>query len=368
MAVESAQRCGVNFEVYNLEESRLLNILKSFKVGVSSISLDRGRFFDYYDIRLAPGVRASKIDRLLMDIGLAMGAKSIPNGSVIMSDGIYRLSVQREEILSPTFGQMLNKYNENYYMPLFLGVSESGELVYKDLNKIPNLIVGGTTGSGKSVLLHSFIMSLLNSDVGLYLCDPKMVEFDRYSPFSAVRSISTSVNEISETIKTLVRIMNSRFSMLSKNNVRSASEFLGKNGERKMQPLCLVIDEWADLVLQEKSLQKELSILAQKGRAAGISIILATQRPAASVISGLIKANFPGRIAMRVASAVDSRVILDCSGAEKIDKIGTGLIIDGRSSEPVLFRAPNISDIDKELSSLNLKKSGVAGFLSMFGF
>lgn len=364
----SAQKCGVNFEVYNLEESRLLNILKSFKVGVSSISLDRGRFFDYYNIRLAPGVRASKIDRLLMDIGLAMGAKSIPSGSLIMSQGIYRLSVQREEIRSPNFGQMLNGYSGDYYMPLFIGVSESGDFIYRDLNKMPNLIVGGTTGSGKSVLLHSFVLSLLKSEAGMYLCDPKMVEFDRYSCLKNVKSLSSSVGEISVTIKTLINIMNYRFSILRKNGVRSASEYVDNNGTRLLQPLCLVIDEWADLVLQEKGLQKELSILAQKGRAAGISIILATQRPATSVISGLIKANFPGRIAMRVASAVDSRVILDQSGAEKIDNIGMGLILDGRSSEPVLFRAPNISDIDKELSSLNLKKSGVAGFLSMFGF
>ena len=108
--------------------------------------------------------------------------------------------------------------------------------------------------------------------------------------------------------------------------------------------------------------------MAQKGRAAGISIILATQRPSASVISGLIKANFPGRVALRVASAVDSRVILDKSGAEKIDSIGTGLIVDANSSEPTLFRAPNIVNIDKELGSLGLKKKSGSSIFSFFGF
>ena len=362
------EKCGVDFQVYNLEESRLLNILKSFKVNVSSISMNRGRFFDYYDIKLAPGVRATKLDRLLKDLGLALGAYTVPSGSLIMSEGVYRLSVQREEIISPSFKDMLEGYKGGFYMPLFVGIAESGDLVYKDLSKIPNLIVGGTTGSGKSVLLHSFIMSLLKNNTSLYLCDPKMVEFERYSSYKDVKSISNSVEDISSTIKKLIGVMNYRFSILRKRGVRSATEAVDRYGRGTMHPICLVIDEWADLVLQEKKLQKELSMLAQKGRAAGISIILATQRPATSVISGLIKANFPGRVAMRVASAVDSRVILDKSGAEKIDNIGVGLILDGRSSEPTLFRAPNISDIDKELASLGLEKTGASGIFRFFGF
>lgn len=361
-------KCGVDFQVYNLEESRLLNILKSFKVNVTSISMDRGKFFDYYYIKLAPGVRASKINRLLEDIGLALGAYTLPTGSLLMSEGTYKLSVQREEIMSPSFADMLNGYDKDFYMPLFIGIAESGDLIYRDLNKIPNLIVGGTTGSGKSVLLHSFIMSLLKNKTSLYLCDPKRVEFERYSSYKDVVNISNSVEDISSTINSLIQIMNYRFSALGKRGLRSAAEAVDKAGKRTMHPICLIIDEWADLVLQEKRLQKELSILAQKGRAAGISIILATQRPASSVISGLIKANFPGRAAMRVASAIDSRVILDKSGAEKIDNIGVGLMLDGRSSEPILFRAPNISDIDRELASLDLKKKSASGIFRFFGF
>jgi S-DNA-T family DNA segregation ATPase FtsK/SpoIIIE len=362
------QECEVPFQVYDIDESRLLNILKSFKVSVSSITLERGRFFDYYYIKLSPGVRASKLDRLLKDIGLALGAQTLPTGTLLMSKGVYRLSVQREEIESPTFGDMLNGYSGSYYMPLFIGISESGEAIYSDLNKMPNLIVGGTTGSGKSVLLHSLAMSLLKHGTSLYLCDPKMVEFDRYTKFDGVKKVVSSPEDTSAVIKELTAKMNQRFSVLKRAGARSADELVDQNGCRKISPICLIIDEWADLVLQEKGLQKQLCVLAQKGRAAGISVVLATQRPASSVISGLVKANFPGRIAMRVASAVDSRVILDKTGAEKIDNIGVGLILDGRSSEPTLFRAPNISDIDKELSALNLKKSRASGLFSFFGF
>ena len=111
----------------------------------------------------------------------------------------------------------------------------------------------------------------------------------------------------------------------------------------------IVVDEWADLVLQDKEIQKSLCLVAQKGRAAGVSIILATQRPSCRVISGLIKANFPGRVALKVASAVDSRVILDSNGAEKISDIGTGLYVDGSMSKPILFRAPYIEDVSEEL-------------------
>lgn len=365
--MNQALKGGVNFQVYNIQESKLLNILKSFKVEVSSISSESGKFFDYYYIRLAPGVRATKLDRLLEDVGLALGAQSVPTGSLIMSKGVYKLSVQREEIISPSFNEMLSSYDKSFYMPIFVGISESGDFLYKDLNKIPNLIVGGTTGSGKSVLLHSFIMSLLKYKTNLYLCDPKMVEFDRYSGLNGVEGIANSVDETLAIIKDLTSIMNSRFSILKKRGFRSASEFNLLQGV-SMPPICLVIDEWADLVLQDKSLQKDLSILAQKGRAAGISTILSTQRPSASVISGLIKANFPGRVALRVASAVDSRVILDRSGAEKIDNIGTGLILDGGSSEPTLFRAPNITDIDKELKTLGVKRSVSSSFFRFFGF
>jgi S-DNA-T family DNA segregation ATPase FtsK/SpoIIIE len=125
-----------------------------------------------------------------------------------------------------------------------------------------------------------------------------------------------------------------------------------------MRPMVMIVDEWADLVLQNKNIQKPLCVIAQKGRAAGLSVILATQRPAREVISGLIKANFSGRIALKVASNVDSRIILDHSGAEKITDVGVGLYLDQRMSEPLMFRSAWIEDPSKMFKTKRTKKKG----------
>jgi S-DNA-T family DNA segregation ATPase FtsK/SpoIIIE len=271
-----------------------------------------------------------------------------------MKDGVYKIEVQREEIESPTFMQVYNAFPKNYYAPIALGIDSFGELMHTDINSIPNLLVGGTTGSGKSVLLHSFILSLLGSDTDLYLIHPKMVEFGIYRDLNSVKKIVHSAEDAAFLIDEVRSIMEVRFSLLHKFKVRSAAEYnRGASPKTRLRPIVIVVDEWADIVLQDKEVQKTLCLVAQKGRAAGISIILATQRPSCRVVSGLIKANFPGRIALKVASAVDSRVILDQGGAEKISDIGTGLYLDGGLSKPKLFRAPNIVDIQGELAKIN---------------
>lgn len=347
-------------------EEKLFTLLKSFGFNTTSVSLDRKRFFDVYDVKLSPGMRSSRLDRILIDIGMAMGSHSHPLGYPVMKDGVYRIEVQREEIVSPTFQGVCNSFRKTDYAPVALGVNAIGEFVSLDLNKIPNLLVGGTTGSGKSVLLHSFVLSLLGSDTHLYLIDPKMVEFGLYKGLKSVRSLVHSAEEALEVIAEVRGIMEARFTALNKAGARNVVDYNRRaDSGLKMNPIVIIVDEWADLVLQDKDIQKALCLVAQKGRAAGISIILATQRPSARVVSGLVKANFPGRVALKVASAVDSRVILDKSGAEKITDIGTGLYLDGRLSKPMLFRAPNITDIQSELDLISPTKKKVS-FWSRF--
>ena len=238
-----------------------------------------------------------------------------------------------------------------------------------DLNTLPNILVGGTTGSGKSVLLHSFILSLLGSDAFLYLVDPKMVEFGVYSDLNAVKALVHSAEETNDIIEEVRTLMETRFYHLHKSGARNAIEYNRRvEPKNRMKPIVMVVDEWADLVLQDKTIQKSLCLVAQKGRAAGISIILATQRPSCRVISGLIKANFSGRVALKVASAIDSRVILDCKGAEKITDIGTGLYLDGSLSKPLLFRAPYITDIQKELDIVQPAPKKKKTFWNRFSF
>jgi len=336
------------------KEEKLFRLLSSFGIKADSVKLDQKRFFDIYDIKLANGIRSSRLDRVLVDIGMALSSHSHPSGSPIMREGIYRVEVQREEIVPPSFEQVYKSFPKNYYAPIALGVDSLGEFSFADLNSLPNLLVSGTTGSGKSVLLHSFVLSLLGSDAILHLVDPKMVEFGAYDKLESVKSIVHSPEEAGAVIEEVRSVMESRFLFLNKSGTRNVIEFNKLNDHKnRMRPIVIVVDEWADLVLQDKEIQKTLCMVAQKGRAAGISIILATQRPSCRVISGLIKANFSGRIALKVASAVDSRVILDRGGAEKITDIGTGLYLDGRLSKPMLFRAPHIVDIQEELSKIS---------------
>jgi len=346
-------------------EEKLFCLLKSFGINANYIKLDRKRFFDVYDVKLSNGVRSSRLDKVLVDIGMAMSSHSHPVGFPVMKDGIYRVEIQREEIISPIFEQAYNALPKDYYAPVALGTDSLGELSFVDLNTLPNLLVGGTTGSGKSVLLHSFILSLLGTNALLYLVDPKMVEFGVYSEFSSVRSIVHSAEEANLLIEELRAFMEVRFSHLHKSGTRNAVEYnMGVSQDKRMKPVVMIVDEWADLVLQDKNIQKSLCLVAQKGRAAGISIILATQRPSCRVISGLVKANFPGRIALKVASAVDSRVILDCGGAEKITDVGSGLYLNGNISKPMLFRAPHITDIKHELSKIRPAKRQKKSFWS----
>tara|TARA_A100001011_G_scaffold394262_1_gene486206 strand:+ start:3033 stop:4058 length:1026 start_codon:yes stop_codon:yes gene_type:complete len=325
-------------------------------VKVFSIEVEEGEYFDNYNLRLAPGVRHSKVDRLLTDIGLAISAHSVPIGYPVMKTGSYVIEVQTKEIDSPSFLDIYSNFKKDQLAPIAIGRDNSGDGFYVDLNTVPNLLVGGTTGSGKSMLLHSFVLSLLATRAKIYLVDPKMVEFGLYEGLSGIQSISNSVEETEAVINEVRDIMEKRFDLLKRNNCRNISEYNNFSGKSPLKPVVIIVDEWADIVLQKRDIQKPLCFLAQKGRAAGISIILATQRPSSSVISGLVKANFPGRIAMKVASAIDSRVILDKKGAEDLTDIGTGLYLDGRLSEPVLFRAPLLSSLNEEIESLSLSK------------
>tara|TARA_Y100000287_G_C14220875_1_gene356216 strand:+ start:433 stop:1533 length:1101 start_codon:yes stop_codon:yes gene_type:complete len=349
------------------KEERFFSLLKSFGVKADYVSLKSKRFFDVYDIKLSPGVRSSKIDRMLVDLGLSIGSHAHPVGYPVLRDGVYRVEVQKEELESPSLSDVIGEFNAKDFAPIALGADHHGDFFSVDLNKLPNLLVGGTTGSGKSVLLHSFILSLIKKEACLYLVDPKTVEFSMYSDLDCVKSLVNTVDDADVLIQEVRDLMETRFVYLSKSKARSAAEYNKRvSAENRMKPIVIVVDEWADLVLQNKEIQKTLCLVAQKGRAAGISIILATQRPSCRVISGLIKANFPGRVAMKVASAVDSRVILDCNGAEKITDVGTGLYLDGTMSKPSLFRAPLILDVEEEMAKINPEEKRRTSFWSRF--
>ena len=344
------------------KEERLANILKSFNISIKGMELIESRFFDIFNIKLSSGVKSSKIDKVLTEIGLEFESQSKPRGYPVMREGVYRIEIQHSKIECPDLVDFLEEC-EDMFAPIVLGTDSFGKKIVKDLNKMPNLLVGGTTGSGKSVVLHNFILSLIYSGADLFLVDPKMVEFSSYENIEEVKSIVSFFEDFENIIEHLKTLMQIRFKLLKGSRCRNVHEFnlKAKNQSDKLKPIVLVIDEWADIVLQNPKIQKPLCYLAQKGRAAGISIILATQRPSANVVSGLIKANFPGRIALKVASSIDSRVILDSVGAEAINDPGVGLYLDGSISEPILFKSPYIENLEEKMIEMEIDNSNEEG-------
>lgn len=338
--------CDVEVEV-------LEKILKSFKIKCDSIKYSSGETIDVYDLKLSPGVKTSNVDKALLDIGVSMRAHSCPIGYPILREGVYRIEVQKSGLRSCKFNELSGK-KYDMYNPVILGLDFDNKPLVKDLHKLPNLLIGGIPGSGKSVLLHSIIMSEILADASIYLIDPKMVEFGIYSDFKNVKEIAYDIDNAFRILSLVQIKMEERFALFNKKKVRDVLEY-NKTYKKSIKPIVIIIDEWADLVLKDKKIQDQLCIIAQKGRAAGISSIIATQRPSAKIISGLIKSNFSGRIAMRVASALESRIVLDYSGAEKLKDVGTGLYIDHNSNKPVLFRSPWILDVKKELESDSFK-------------
>ena len=328
------------------KEQQIANLLKAHKVGFDQIIYKEDRFFDIYKIKLSIGTKISKLDNLMPEIGLQLNGVSIPTGKMVPKEGLYQIEVQKQDIQSKSLNQLFDSVS-NMTMPLCLGTDKVGNDHIIDLNKIPNLLIGGTTGSGKSVLLHNIVLSLIKFDTEIFLADPKYVEFTMYQDLPQVKSISNEIDDLYIALDYIKSQMQKRYRLLSKNRSRNISEYNKKNAFSKLKPIALVIDEWADFVLQDKGLQKEICYIAQKGRAAGIGIVLATQRPSVNIISGVIKANFPGRICLKVASQIDSKVILDRSGGEKISGVGTGLYIDGSNQSLKMFRTPYVEDIDK---------------------
>jgi|7_EtaG_2_1085326.scaffolds.fasta_scaffold24620_3 S-DNA-T family DNA segregation ATPase FtsK/SpoIIIE len=345
--------------------NNLKNILDSYGISTAAIEVDSGCYVDTYNIKLSRGSRFSKIENVLVDIGLELESHIPPIGYPVTSDGVYRLEVQRCPIHVMSFGDALGatELTRGMYCPVNIGVTADMSRLVVDLNKLPNLIIGGVPGSGKSMLLHSIILSCLKADADLYLCDPKMVELSLYDECHKTKDISYSAEELRGTISCLIERMHARLASLRRNRVRDIIEnnkrhisngysngFFKRNSFRHMNPIVLVIDEWADIFFQDNKVESLLCLLAQKGRAAGISVVIATQRPSAKVLSGLVKASFPGRIAMRSASSIDSRVVLEKSGAERLRDPGVGLYLDPNRQTPVMFRAPLIDNIAEEIS------------------
>lgn len=271
------------------------------------------------------GTRLKNINIVLEDVARELGVSSLRAEAVEGSDNIG-FEMPAEEPKTIDFGQLVEASSDIAgELPICLGADIKGNPVWADLAKMPHLLVAGTTGSGKSVGLNTFILSLIlrkpSRDVKFVLIDPKRIEFSIYNNQEYMLAPVVDDNALAvKTLEYLVGQMENRYQLLQENMCRNIKEYNERAGH--LPYLVCVIDEFADLTSASPQAAKAVQLLAQKARACGIHLILATQRPSVDVVTGVLKANFPSRLAYKVASVADSRTILDMSGAEKL--IGRG--------------------------------------------
>ena len=329
-----------------------------------------------FQVKPAEGVKVSKIQNLEADLALAMKAKSVRIIAPIPGKDVVGVEIPNPKPEFVNLGDILESkaYRKKAIgLPMALGNDLNGKPYIADLTKMPHILIAGATGTGKSVCLNAIITSLIfrhgRETLDLLMVDPKMVELSAYKELPHLRkSVVTDPTKAARALKWAVIEMERRYKLLSLNGVRSIGEFnerLTKGqvelqgydseghivpyeqtnyGGRVLTYVVVVIDELADLMMTVKNdIEKPLIILAQKARAIGIHLIVATQRPSVNVITGLIKANFPSRIAFRVASKVDSRTILDQNGAETLLGDGDMLFLPPGANEPIRIQGAYIS-------------------------
>jgi S-DNA-T family DNA segregation ATPase FtsK/SpoIIIE len=340
----------VEIDMVELEahKDQIIETLLHYKIEITKISATVGPTVTLYEIIPAPGVRISKIKNLEDDIALSLSALGIRIIAPIPGKGTIGIEVpnMKKQMVSMKEVLTSDKFRKSKMdLPIALGKTISNEVFVVDLAKMPHLLMAGATGQGKSVGINSILMSLLYkkhpSQVKLVLIDPKKVELFPYSQLehhflaflpNQDEPIITDTAKVIHTLNSLCIEMDNRYDLLKKASVRNIREYNEKFVQRKLNPLkgnrflpfiVLVIDEFADLIMTAgKEVEIPIGRLAQLARAVGIHLIIATQRPSVNIITGVIKANFPARIAYKVTSKIDSRTILDTGGAEQL--IGRG--------------------------------------------
>ncbi len=340
-------------------KNRIIKVLQDFGIEIETINATVGPTITLYEITPAAGVRISKIRNLEADIALSLAALGIRIIAPIPGKGTIGIEVPNAKPVMVSMESILNskKFAESKMeLPVALGRTITNEVFMFDLAKMPHLLVAGATGQGKSVGLNCVITSLLYkkhpAELKLVMVDPKMVEFSIYSPIikhflakmpDETDAIITDTTKVIHTLKSLCIEMDNRYELLKNANVRSVIEYNNLFKERKLNPekghrylpyIVVVIDEFGDLIMTAgKDIEMPIARIAQKARAVGMHMIIATQRPTTNIITGTIKANFPARMAFRVSSMIDSRTILDKPGANQL--IGRGDLLFLSGSDPV---------------------------------
>lgn len=371
----------IDMKEQTANKNRIVEVLNSFGVQIKTIMATVGPTITLYEITPAEGVKISKIRNLEDDIALSLAALGIRIIAPIPGKGTIGIEVPNKKQNIVSMESILNskRFQETAMdLPIAIGKTITNEIFMVDLAKLPHLLVAGATGQGKSVGLNAIITSLLYkkhpNELKLVLIDPKKVEFSIYAPIAQhfmakvpddnEEPIITDVTKVIRTLNSLCKLMDSRYDMLKLAGARNIKEYNKKyvnhqlkltDGHEYMPYIVVVIDEFGDLIMTAgKEIEMPIARIAQLARAVGIHMVIATQRPTTSIITGNIKANFPGRMAFRVSAMIDSRTILDRPGANQLIGRGDMLFLNG--NEPVRVQCafvdtPEIERINQYIAS-----------------
>jgi len=340
--------------------------LAEFGVSGKVVKYFKGPVVTRYEYEPAPGIKLSRVVSLADDLALRIKALSVRMVAPLPGKGLIGIEVPNPRRRVVYFRQLLDReefLRSNVPLYFALGVDPGGEPHYESLTRMPHLLIAGTTGSGKSVcintLLACFLMSYRHSQLRLVLVDPKRVELSFYEGVpNLLLPVIKDRKQAGEALKKAVAWMEIRYRHFAKEGVRdieSHNRTAAQRGDDPIPYIVIVIDEFADLMLtMGKEIEEPMARLAQMARAVGIHLVVATQRPSVDVITGIIKANFPVRIAFKVPSKVDSRTILDEMGAEKLLGKGDMLFIPPGTSEPARFHGPYVSEEETQRLSAAL--------------
>ncbi len=343
-----------------LNRDRLEGAIRSFGISAAIVGVTRGPTVTRYDVELDQGVKLSKITNLAGDLALALGVinvriapipDKISTVGIEVPNKIVSTVFLRDVIDSPKFQNAKSK------LSFVIGKDISGECIIGNIAKLPHMLIAGTTGSGKSVCMNSLILSLLYKarpdEVRLIMIDPKMVELGIYNGIPQLLvPVVTDPKKAAGALQWSVVEMLKRYRLFSEVGVRDLTNYnkhCAQSGEETLPRIVIVIDELADLMMAaSKEVEESICRVAQMGRAAGMHLVIATQRPSADVITGLMKANIPSRIAFAVSSAMESRIILDQPGAEKLIGMGDMLFAPVGCGKPVRIQGAFVSDEERE--------------------
>lgn len=339
---------------------KLVETLKSFGVEVKLLQVSRGPTVTRYELQPSVGVKVSKITNLADDIALNLAAAAVRIEAPIPGKAAIGIEIPNKEVTSVALRDVIESdefKNAPSKLSVALGMDITGKAIIGDIAKMPHVLIAGATGSGKSVCINSIITSILYkadpNEVKLMMVDPKVVELGVYNgiPHLLV-PVVTDPKKASGALGWAVSEMTRRYNLFAENGVRDLAgynEVLELDGEDKLPQIVIIIDELSDLMMvAPKEIEDSICRLAQMARAAGMHLIIATQRPSVNVITGVIKANIPSRIAFAVSSHIDSRTILDSAGAEKLLGKGDMLFMPMGASKPTRIQGAFVSDKEVE--------------------